>query len=213
MKQKNKGILTVVSGFSGAGKGTIMKELLKRHSDTYALSISATTRNPRPGETDGVEYFFRTREEFEQMIAEDALIEYAQYVGNYYGTPKAYVEEQLLAGKNVILEIEIQGALKVKEKFPDTLLLFVTPPSAEELKNRLVGRGTETMDGVMSRLNRANEEAEGIEQYDYLVINDVLEDAVEEIHQIIQNEHYRVSRNETSIEMMRNELKKFSKGE
>lgn len=213
MKQKNKGILTVVSGFSGAGKGTIMKELLKRHPDTYALSISATTRNPRPGETDGVEYFFRTREEFEQMIAEDALIEYAQYVGNYYGTPKAYVEEQLLAGKNVILEIEIQGALKVKKKFPDTLLLFVTPPSAEELKNRLVGRGTETMDVVMSRLNRANEEAEGIEQYDYLVINDVLEDAVEEVHQIIQNEHYRVSRNETSIEMMRNELKKFSKGE
>lgn len=203
----------MVSGFSGAGKGTIMKELLKQHPDTYALSISATTRNPRPGETDGVEYFFRTREEFEQMIAEDALIEYAQYVGNYYGTPKAYVEEQLLAGKNVILEIEIQGALKVKEKFPDTLLLFVTPPSAEELKNRLVGRGTETMDVVMSRLNRANEEAEGIEQYDYLVINDVLEDAVEEVHQIIQNEHYRVSRNETSIEMMRNELKKFSKGE
>lgn len=203
----------MVSGFSGAGKGTIMKELLKRHPDTYALSISATTRNPRPGETDGVEYFFRTREEFEQMIAEDALIEYAQYVGNYYGTPKAYVEEQLLAGRNVILEIEIQGALKVKEKFPDTLLLFVTPPSAEELKNRLVGRGTETMDVVMSRLNRANEEAEGIEQYDYLVINDVLEDAVEEVHQIIQNEHYRVSRNETSIEMMRNELKKFSKGE
>lgn len=203
----------MVSGFSGAGKGTIMKELLKRHPDTYALSISATTRNPRPGETDGVEYFFRTREEFEQMIAEDALIEYAQYVGNYYGTPKAYVEEQLLAGKNVILEIEIQGALKVKEKFPDTLLLFVTPPSAEELKNRLVGRGTETLDVVMSRLNRANEEAEGIEQYDYLVINDVLEDAVEEVHQIIQNEHYRVSRNETSIEMMRNELKKFSKGE
>lgn len=203
----------MVSGFSGAGKGTIMKELLKRHSDTYALSISATTRNPRPGETDGVEYFFHTREEFEQMIAEDALIEYAQYVGNYYGTPKAYVEEQLLAGKNVILEIEIQGALKVKEKFPDTLLLFVTPPSAEELKNRLVGRGTETMDVVMSRLNRANEEAEGIEQYDYLVINDVLEDAVEEVHQIIQNEHYRVSRNETSIEMMRNELKKISKGE
>ena len=213
MKQKNKGILTVVSGFSGAGKGTIMKELLKQHPDTYALSISATTRNPRPGETDGVEYFFRTREEFEKMIAEDALIEYAQYVGNYYGTPKAYVEEQLLAGKNVILEIEIQGALKVKEKFPETLLLFVTPPSAEELKNRLVGRGTETMDVVASRLNRANEEAEGIEQYDYLVINDVLEDAVEEVHQIIQNEHYRVSRNETSIEMMRNELKKFSKGE
>ena len=212
MKQKNKGILTVVSGFSGAGKGTIMKELLKQHPDTYALSISATTRNPRPGETDGVEYFFRTREEFEQMIAEDALIEYAQYVGNYYGTPKAYVEEQLLAGKNVILEIEIQGALKVKEKFPETLLLFVTPPSAEELKNRLVGRGTETMDVVMSRLNRANEEAEGIEQYDYLVINDVLEDAVEEVHQIIRGEHHRSTRNTGFMEKIKEDLNSL-KGE
>ena len=116
----------MVSGFSGSGKGTIMKELMKKYADSYALSISATTRNPRPGETDGVEYFFRTREQFEQMIEEDALIEYAQFVGNYYGTPKAYVEEQLEAGKDVILEIEIQGALKVREKFPDTLLLFVT---------------------------------------------------------------------------------------
>lgn len=213
MIQKSKGILIVLSGFSGSGKGTIMKELMKKYSEQYALSISATTRSPRPGETDGVEYFFKTKEQFEKMIADDELIEYAKYVDNYYGTPKAYVEEQLAAGKDVILEIEIQGALKVKEKFPDTLLMFVTPPSAEELKNRLVGRGTETMDVVMSRLNRANEEAEGIEQYDYLVINDVLEDAVEEVHQIIQNEHYRVSRNETSIEMMRNELKKFSKGE
>ena len=118
----------MVSGFSGSGKGTIMKELMKKYADSYALSISATTRNPRPGETDGVEYFFRTKEQFEQMIKDDALIEYAQFVGNYYGTPKAYVEEQLEAGKDVILEIEIQGALKVKEKFPDTLLLFVTPP-------------------------------------------------------------------------------------
>ena len=117
----------MVSGFSGSGKGTIMKELMKKYADSYALSISATTRNPRPGETDGVEYFFRTKEQFEQMIKDDALIEYAQFVGNYYGTPKAYVEEQLEAGKDVILEIEIQGALKVKEKFPDTLLLFVTP--------------------------------------------------------------------------------------
>lgn len=124
----------MVSGFSGSGKGTIMKELMKKYADSYALSISATTRNPRPGETDGVEYFFRTKEQFEQMIKDDALIEYAQFVGNYYGTPKAYVEEQLEAGKDVILEIEIQGALKVKEKFPDTLLLFVTPPSAKELK-------------------------------------------------------------------------------
>ena len=124
---REKGILIVVSGFSGSGKGTIMKELLKQY-DNYALSISATTRNPRPGEEDGREYFFKTVEDFEKMIAKEELIEYARYVDNYYGTPRAYVEEQLEAGKDVILEIEIQGALKVKEKFPDTLLLFVTPP-------------------------------------------------------------------------------------
>lgn len=211
MMQKNKGILTVVSGFSGAGKGTIMKDLLNKYSEQYALSISATTRAPRTGETDGVEYFFKSREEFEQMIADEALIEYAQYVGNYYGTPRAYVEEQLDAGKDVILEIEIQGALKVKQRFPDTLLLFVTPPSAEELKNRLVGRGTETMDVIESRLARALEEAEGIEEYDYLVINDVLSTCVEEVHEIIQNEHYRVSRNIDAINTMRNQLKGFKR--
>ena len=125
-----KGILIVVSGFSGAGKGTLMKELLKRYEETYALSVSATTRNPREGEVDGREYFFKTTEEFEKMIAKEELIEYARYVENYYGTPRTYVEQQLEAGKDVILEIEIQGALKVKERFPDTLLLFVTPPSA-----------------------------------------------------------------------------------
>lgn len=210
MTRKNRGILTVVSGFSGAGKGTIMKELMSKYSDQYALSISATTRSPRPGETDGVEYFFKTREEFEQMIEAEELVEYAQYVGNYYGTPKAYVDEQLNAGKNVILEIEIQGALQVKKKFPDTLLLFVTPPSADELKNRLVGRGTESMDVIESRLERAVKEAEGIEAYDYLVVNDVLEECVEEVHSIIQNEHYRVSRNLELISEMRNELNSFS---
>lgn len=211
MIRKNRGILTVVSGFSGSGKGTIMKELMKKYSERYALSISATTRAPRPGERDGVEYFFRTREEFERMIAEDALIEYAQFVGNYYGTPRTYVEEQLNAGKDVILEIEIQGALKVKKKFPDTLLLFVSPPSAGELKNRLVGRGTETMEVIDSRLARAVEEAEGIEEYDYLVINDDLEECVEEVNHIIRNEHYRVSRNREVIERMRKELRDFSK--
>ena len=207
---QNKGILMVISGFSGAGKGTLVKKLLSEY-DNYALSISMTTRQPREGEEDGREYFFRTREQFEENIAKNGFIEYAQYCGNYYGTPKAYVEEQMQAGKDVILEIEIQGALKVKEKFPDTLLLFVTPPSAEELKNRLIGRGTETMDVIESRLARAVEEAEGIESYDYLVVNDVLEDCVEEVHQIIQNEHYRVNRNESAIQEMRNELKAFSK--
>ena len=152
-----RGILIVVSGFSGAGKGTLMKELMKRYEETYALSVSATTRNPREGEVDGREYFFKTTEEFEKMIAKEELIEYARYVENYYGTPRTYVEQQLEAGKDVILEIEIQGALKVKERFPDTLLLFVTPPSAKELRRRLVGRGTETMEVIESRLARAVE--------------------------------------------------------
>ena len=201
-----KGILIVVSGFSGAGKGTIMKELLKQY-DNYALSISATTRKPRPGEEEGREYFFKTVEEFEKMIAKDELIEYARYVDNYYGTPRAYVEEQLEAGKDVILEIEIQGALKVKEKFPETLLLFVTPPTAKELKHRLVGRGTETMDVIEFRMNRAKEEAEGMDKYDYLIVNDVLAECVEEVHRIIQGEHRRSFRNHAFIEHMKEELK------
>lgn len=213
MNLEKKGILIVVSGFSGAGKGTLMKELLKKYPDDYALSISATSRKPREGEQEGVEYFFKTREEFEKMIEGEELVEYAQYVGNYYGTPKAYVEEQLEAGKDVILEIEIQGALEIKEKFPQTVLMFVTPPSAEELKNRLVGRGTEDMDTIERRLFRAVEEAEGIEAYDYLVVNDILELCVEEMHQIISNEHTRISRNLPAIEQMREELKGFSKGE
>lgn len=202
-----KGILIVVSGFSGAGKGTLMKELLQNY-DNYALSISATTRNPREGEIDGKEYFFKTVEEFEKMIAQDALIEYAKYVNNYYGTPRAYVEEQLKAGKDVILEIEIQGALKVKKKFPETLLLFVTPPDAETLRNRLVGRGTETMDVIESRMQRAAEEAEGMDAYDYLVVNDDLSVCVEEMHSIIQGEHRRVSRNAEFVKQIKNQLKK-----
>lgn len=201
-----KGILIVVSGFSGSGKGTIMNELTGKY-DNYALSISATTRKPRVGEEDGKHYFFKTVEEFEKMIAKDALIEYARYVDNYYGTPRAYVEEQLEAGKDVILEIEIQGALKVKEKFPDTLLLFVTPPSAEELRRRLVGRGTETMDVIEYRMSRAVEESDGMDKYDYLIINDDLNECVEEMHQIIQGEHRRSFRNTAFIEHMKEDLK------
>ena len=208
-----RGILVVVSGFSGAGKGTIMKRLLEDYSDSYALSISATTRSPRPGEIHGREYFFVSKAEFEKMIEEDALIEYAQYVNNYYGTPKDYVFRQLEAGRDVILEIEIQGALKVKEAYPDTLLMFVSPPSAGELKDRLVNRGTEDIATIESRLNRAWQEAQGVENYDYFVINDDLEECVQEVHSIIRNEHARVARNHAVVENIRAELKGFAKGD
>ena len=209
---KDRGILIIVSGFSGAGKGTVMKRLMS-DDDNYALSISATTRKPRNGEEDGREYFFKTVEEFENMIEQDKLIEYANYVGNYYGTPKEYVESMLSDGKDVILEIEMQGAMKVKEKMPDTLLVFVTPPSAEILKNRLVGRGTEDMDTINARLSRAYEEADYMEKYDYLLINDDLDQCVKELHGIIQSEHSKVSRNINKINFFREDLKIFSEGE
>ena len=201
----HQGILVVVSGFSGAGKGTLMKELLKRY-DNYALSISATTRAPREGETDGKEYFFVTKEQFEKMRDERKLIEYAQYVNNYYGTPKEYVEQKMAEGKDVILEIEILGALKVKKRFPDALLLFVTPPSAEELRRRLVGRGTETLEVINARLARAAEEASGMEAYDYLLINDDLDRCVEEMHQLIQLQHRKTSYHLDFLSKMREDL-------
>lgn len=208
----SKGVLVVVSGFSGAGKGTVMKALLERY-DNYALSISATTRNPRPGEEDGREYFFRTRQEFEQMIRDDALLEYAQYVENYYGTPKSYVDKKLEEGKDVILEIEIQGAMKVKEKIPEAVLVFVTPPNMEELRNRLIGRNTETMEVIESRLRRASEEAEGIENYDYLLVNDVLDKCVSDLHNLIQSEHFKSDRNKLFIEEIQKDARTFMKGE
>lgn len=208
-----KGILVVVSGFSGAGKGTIMKRMLEEYPKNYALSISATTRKPRPGENHGKEYFFVSTEEFEKMIREEALIEYARYVENYYGTPKEYVLEQLNQGKDVILEIEIQGALKVKEAYPGTLLMFISPPDAGELRKRLVNRGTEDQAAIDSRLNRAFMEAQGVEKYDYFVINDDLEECVQQVHSIIRNEHARVARNHVLIEHIRAELKDFAKGE
>ena len=196
-----------------------MKALLERY-DNYALSISATTRNPRPGEEEGKAYFFKTTEEFEKMIAKEELIEYARYVDNYYGTPRAYVEEQLEAGKDVILEIEIQGALKIKKQFPDTVLMFVSAPSADELRDRLVGRGTETKEVCAQRLSRAYEESLGIEKYDYLVVNDKLDDCVELVNDIIhssddtkKNQDYLVSSNIDFINKMRKELLSFSKGD
>lgn len=205
---KRKGILIVVSGFSGAGKGTLMKQLVHSY-DNYALSVSMTTRNPRPGETEGKEYFFVSRQEFEEQIEKGGLVEYASYCDHYYGTPREYVEKQLEKGKDVILEIEIQGALKIKKQFPTALLMFVMPPSAEELKKRLEGRGTETPEVIAKRLRRAAEEAEGIENYDFIVINDRLEECVEEMHKLILAAHETPERNKDFIREMRKELEAF----
>jgi len=208
---KDKGVLVVFSGFAGSGKGTIMKELLKRY-DNYAFSVSATTRKPRPGEKDGVDYFYVTTEEFEKMIDEDALLEYARYVTNYYGTPRKYVEDQLNAGKDVILEIETQGALLVKERFPDALLVFVMPPSVDEIHNRLVKRATETEEVIMQRMKRGSEEAKVIEKYDYIIINDDLEKCIETVNQTVRCSHFAVSRNMDIIERTQKEFTKFLGG-
>lgn len=207
-----KGIITVLSGFSGAGKGTVVKKLLGKY-DNYSLSISATTRRPREGEENGREYFFKTTEEFEDMISNNQLIEYANYVGNYYGTPKEYVESQLNKGKDIILEIELQGAMKVKEQNPDVVLVFITPPGANELKNRLLGRGTEDIDTINARLKRAVYESEFMDRYDYLLINDDLDECVEELHRIIQSEHNSTKRNIERINSIRKDIEIFSEGE
>ncbi|MCR5201980.1 MAG: guanylate kinase [Lachnospiraceae bacterium] len=201
------GILVIISGFSGAGKGTVVKELLKKEG--YSISVSATTRQPREGDVDGKDYFFKTREEFEEMIARDELIEYAEYVGNYYGTPKDYVLGELSKGKNCILEIEMQGALKVKEMLPDTCLIFVTPPDYNTLKHRLIKRGTDSMDVINDRLSRAVEETEYIDKYDYIVINDGLEQCVEEIHSLISSLRLKVSNNKDLVDFIKKDFKNY----
>ena len=203
-----KGVLVVISGFSGAGKGTLMKQLVSRY-DQYALSISATTRKPREGEQDGREYFFKTKEAFEEMIAKDELIEYAQYVEHYYGTPKQYVEDNLSLGKDVLLEIEIQGALKIKKKFPEAVLIFVTPPYGEELRRRLIGRGTETMEVIEKRLQRALQESEGVEAYDYILVNDDIDTCTEKLHNLIRAAHEKGSRHMDIIENVRQDLRRI----
>lgn len=208
----NKGILVVLSGFSGSGKGTLVKRLLEEY-DNYALSISMTTRMPRPGEEHGKSYFFVTKEEFQSTIERNGLLEYAQYCDNFYGTPKAYVEEQLANGKDVILEIEVQGALQIKEKFPETLLLFVTPPSAQVLKDRLAGRGTETEEVINKRMRRAAEESESMSLYDNIIVNDDLEECVKYTHNVIQSAHSTPDRVSKLIANLKEELSGFSKGE
>ena len=202
----DKGVLTVISGFSGAGKGTVVKQLLDKYD--YGLSISATTRSPREGEQDGREYFFKTKEEFEQMIAEHQLIEYARYVGNYYGTPKEYVVQQLEQGKDVILEIEMQGALHVREILPEVNLIFLTPPSVDVLEQRLRGRGTETEEVIHDRMARAKEECSYMEKYDYIVVNDDLDECVENVHRLIRSLHYKREQQEKFIKKIKQEFEK-----
>ena len=202
---ERKGILMVVSGFSGAGKGTIMKKVVERCPDC-ALSVSATTRAPREGEKHGVDYFYVTREEFERMIAEGELLEYASYQGNYYGTPRRYVEQALAEGRDVILEIEVQGASKIRKIFPEAVTIFVTPPDAKELMRRLSGRGTESAEAVQGRLQRATEEADSMPLYDYLLVNDDLEEAVGDFINIMKYEHTKMFRMRDKAEAIASEL-------
>lgn len=203
---KRAGVLSVISGFSGVGKGTIVKMLVEKEG--YALSVSATSRAPRQGEVHGREYFFLTREEFHSMIENNGLIEWAEYVSNFYGTPREYVEERLAGGEDVILEIEPQGALKVKAQYPEAVLIFIVPPNAKELENRLIGRGTEETETIKKRLNRAAEETAFIENYEYIVINDDLEDAVSDIHHIIQAASHKRERLGEFVDILTDDLKK-----
>ena len=209
---RQKGSLTVISGFSGAGKGTIMRELLKKHPE-YALSVSVTTRSPRPGEKDGVDYHFLTQQQFDRMVKEDGLLEHAGYVDHCYGTPRKYVEEAIAAGKDVILEIEVQGAMLVKKQYPDAVTIFVAPPSAKELKRRLTGRGTETAEVIEGRMKRAAEEAKLMGFYDYLLINDDLQESTDQLHELIVQSHKAMSLQGEFISRIEKELNEVNKGE
>lgn len=205
-----KGLLLILSGFSGAGKGTVVKELMNRGQ--YALSISATTRQPRTGEVHGESYYFITKEEFQEMIDQDALYEHATYCDNFYGTPKKYVDEQLAQGKDVILEIEMQGALQVKKFFSEAVLIFIVPPTVTVLKERLMHRGTEQMDVIMKRLKRSSQEAESMDQYDYIVVNDQLQPCIEAIDHIVEGERQRGFRSLPLKEKFLNEFVGILKG-
>ncbi len=200
-----RGIIVVVSGFSGTGKGTLMKRLIAQY-DNYTLSVSMTTRKPREGEVDGREYFFTTDENFERLIEENRLIEHAGYCGHYYGTPRDFVDRMLAQGRDVILEIEIQGALQVKKLYPDAVLLFITAPDMGELRRRLEKRGTETPEVIAERLRRAREEARVIGQYDYLLVNDDLARCTRQMHEVIRAAHAAPARNRELIGRIVREL-------
>lgn len=200
----DEGILMIVSGPSGSGKGTVVNELIKEGS--FALSISVTTRKPRPGEVDGEHYFFKTKEQFEELIENDRLLEWACFCDNFYGTPVEYVEKQMKLGKDVLLEIEVQGALQVKEKFPETVLVFMIPPTLNDLRNRLTGRGTESEEVIEKRIKRASDEIELIEKYDYVVINNRIEDAKEDLLKIVDAEKMNVKRNKDIVKIFKGEI-------
>lgn len=189
-----RGLLIVFSGPSGVGKGTVRQEIFSTPDHQFEYSVSMTTRPKRPGEVDGVDYFFRTREEFEDLIKKGQMLEYAEYVGNYYGTPLTYVNETLDKGIDVFLEIEVQGALQVKKKVPDGVFIFLTPPDLDELKDRLVGRGTDSEEVIRQRIERAKEEIALMREYDYAVVNDEVPLATERVKRIIEVEHFRVDR-------------------
>ncbi|MEK5443187.1 MULTISPECIES: guanylate kinase [unclassified Fredinandcohnia] len=191
---KERGLLIVLSGPSGVGKGTVRKAIFSQPDTKFQYSISMTTRKPREGEVDGVDYFFKSREEFEELIKNDKLLEWAEYVGNYYGTPIDYVESTLQEGRDVFLEIEVQGALQVRKAFPEGLFIFLAPPSLKELKNRIVTRGTETDDLILNRMKVAKEEIEMMDAYDYVVENDQVELACDRINAIVTAEHCRRDR-------------------
>ena len=200
-----KGSLLVLSGFSGVGKGTVAKKLVEKYR--YSLSISATTRAPREGEVHGKEYFFKSEEEFKNLIDYNGFIEYAKYVENYYGTPRKFVEEELAAGHHVILEIEVQGAFHIKRQYQDALLIFITAPSAAAIKERLIGRGTESEEVIHKRIQRAKEESEDMTKYDYIVVNDDLDECVDRVHAIVQAKECLLENNLDFIETTKKELK------
>lgn len=189
----SRGKLIVISGFSGAGKGTVIRRLMEKYN--YSLSISATTRDPRPGEVDGRDYYFKSVDEFKSLIDYNGLIEWAQYVDNYYGTPRKFVEDELSAGRNVILEIEVQGAMNVKSQYPNAILIFITTKDADTLYERLVGRGSETEDVISRRMSRAAEEAASMESYEFIVVNDDLEECVDSINSIVVSERCKKENN------------------
>jgi guanylate kinase len=206
---KTRGNLIVLSGFAGVGKGTVLKSLFETH-EGYAYSVSATTRAPRPGEVNGVHYFFVSKERFEEMIEEDELLEYASYVGNYYGTPRSYVEEKLEDGFDVILEIEVEGALNIRKKVPDAILIYMLPPGARVLQERLKGRGTETDEVIARRMKRAGEEAQRVSEYDYIIVNYDVDDCADQLDALIRSQRLRVRSNLPFITKLQKELKELT---